>query len=213
MATKSYGEGFARKTDREEDGGITRKELKIAEIAQITGVSEKDIRALIRTYDSLFTYRTIGPVRIFPESAVQVARNLIELSGKGLTPEEIAREVRTGDPPADSEEPAAAIGRSAPALSPEVVIDIPVMQETLARQERRIAQLIAGIEREREERMREAEELRETIAGLQEELAVVSEWVDYFDAQMDEVTLPASERIRRAFGGGIDRGGRAGRSG
>ena len=119
MATKSYGEGFARKTDREEDGGITRKELKIAEIAQITGVSEKDIRALIRTYDSLFTYRTIGPVRIFPESAVRVVRNLIELSGKGLTPEEIVREVRTGDPPADSEEPVAAIGRRAPALRSE----------------------------------------------------------------------------------------------
>ena len=213
MTTKNYGEGFARKTDREEGGGITRKELKTGDIAQLTRVSEKDIRALIRTYDSLFTYRTIGPVRIFPESAVQVARNLIELSGKGLTPEEIVREVRTGDPPADSEEPAAAIGRSAPALSPEVVIDIPVMQETLARQERRIAQLTAGIEREREERMKEVEDLRETIAGLQEELAVVSEWVDYFDAQMDEVTLPASERIRRAFGGGIDRGGRAGRSG
>ncbi|NLM29149.1 MAG: MerR family transcriptional regulator [Methanomicrobiales archaeon] len=212
MRTKKYGEGFASEADREDGGSITRKELKIGEIAQLTGVSEKDIRALIQRYESLFTYRTIGPVRIFPESAVQVARNLIELSGKGLTPEEIVREVRSVDSPAISEEPAAGIDRTAPALPPEVVIDIQVMQERLARQERRIAHLTTGIEREREERMREIEDLRETIAGLQEELAVVAEWVDYFDAQMDEVTLPASERIRRAFRGERDRGGRAGRS-
>ncbi len=87
------------------------------------------------------------------------------------------------------------------------------MQETLARQERRIAHLTAEIEREREERREETDWLRQTIDGLQEQLAVVAEWVDYFDLQMDEVTLPVLERIGRAFGRETDPGKRSGRSG
>ena len=45
------------------------KELKIGDIAKLTGLSEQDVRALIQTYDSLFTSRTIGPVRLFPQKA------------------------------------------------------------------------------------------------------------------------------------------------
>ncbi|MEG3056358.1 MAG: hypothetical protein RQM90_09900 [Methanoculleus sp.] len=50
--------------------------------------------------------------------------------------------------------------------------------------------------------------LRQAIDDLQEQFAIVAEWVDYFDLQMDEATLPALERIRRALWrrGGPDRG-------
>jgi len=213
MATKKYCGAPAHGRAGAEGGSITRRELKIGDIAQLIGISERDLRALIQTYDSLFTYRTIGPVKIFPENAVLIVRKLIDLSGKGFTPEEIALEVRSGGVPAAPEEPAAEVDQTGLQLPPEVVIDIRVMQETLARQERRIAHLTAEIEREREERREETDWLRQTIDGLQEQLAVVAEWVDYFDLQMDEVTLPVLERIGRAFGRETDPGKRSGRSG
>ena len=45
---------------------MREKELKIGDIAHLTGISEQDVRTLIRTYDNLFIYRTIGPVMLFP---------------------------------------------------------------------------------------------------------------------------------------------------
>ncbi len=162
-------------------------ELKIGDIADLTGIPERDIRALIQTYESLFTYRTIGPVRIFPERAVQIVREIVDLSEGGLTTGEIIEAIRSGGAPASPEE------ADRPGVT---MIEFRVMQETLARQERRIAHLTAELAREREE----IDRLRQAIDGLQEQLSVVAEWVDYFDLQMDEVTLPASERIRRWLG-------------
>ncbi len=61
---------------------MSEKELKIGDIAHLTGLTEQDVRRLIQTYESLFTYRTIGPVRLFPQRAVKIVRELAELSGK-----------------------------------------------------------------------------------------------------------------------------------
>ncbi|WP_243669626.1 hypothetical protein [Methanoculleus chikugoensis] len=181
------------------------KELKIGDIAHLTGLSEQDVRALIRAYDSLFTYRTIGRARLFPQKAVAIVRELTELSGRGLSPEEIADEVRSGKDRAPPEEPAEEIGRTAAPLPSEVVIEFGgVMRDTLARQERRIARLVEELEQERELRAEEGERFRKTVDDLegrlsaqQEQLALVAEWVDYFDRQMDEVTRPVFERFRR----------------
>ncbi|MDD4568112.1 MAG: hypothetical protein PHU37_09435, partial [Methanoculleus chikugoensis] len=107
------------------------KELKIGDIAHLTGISEQDVRALIRTYDSLFTYRTIGRARLFPQKAVAIVRELADLSGRGLSPEEIADEVRSGKDRAPPEEPAEEIGRTAAPLPSEVVIEFGVMRDTL----------------------------------------------------------------------------------
>jgi len=185
---------------------MREKELKIGDIAHLTGISEQDVRTLIRTYDSLFTYRTIGPVRLFPEKAVAIVREILELSGKGLTPGEIAEEVGSGRKPAAPEEPAEEVGRTGVPLPPGVVLDLPVMQDTLARQERRIARLTDELERERELRKEEVARLQAAVDrlqgdldGQQEQLAVVAEWVAYFDRQMDEVSRPVLERIRRMF--------------
>lgn len=173
-------------------------ELKIGDIAEITGVPEREIRVLVQTYEDLFSYRTIGPVRIFPERAVQIVREIIDLSGEGLTTDEIIEAVHSGGAPTSPREPEA--DRPAPSLPPGVAFDLRMMQETLARQERRIAHLTAELEREREE----VDRLRQAIDDLQEQFAIVAEWVDYFDLQMDEATLPALERIRRAL---LGRGG------
>jgi len=186
---------------------MSEKELKIGDIAHLTGLSERDVRILIQTYDSLFTYRTIGPVRLFPQKTVGIVRELVELSGKGLTPEEVTTEVKSGRRPAAPEEPAVAVDRVGVPLPPEVVLDLRVMQETLARQERRIAQMTAELERIEEQRREETDRWRETIDCLQErldnqqrKLAIVAEGVDYFDRQMDEVSRPVLDRVRRAFG-------------
>jgi len=201
-------------------GGMNEKELKIGDIARLTGISEQDVRTLVQTYDSLFTYRTIGPVKLFPERAVRIVRELIELSEKGLTPEDIAEEVRSGGKSVAPEEPAGEIGRVGTPLPPEVAIDFRVMQDTLAMQERRIARLTAELEQERELRREEAgrlvqalEDLREQVERQREQLAIVAEWVDYFDLQMDEATRPALERVLRAFGKTNGPGKSAGRTG
>lgn len=205
---------------RAEDGIMSEQELKIGDIAHLTGLSEQDVRTLIQTYDSLFTCRTIGPVRLFPQKAVRIVRELVELSGKGLAPEEIAREIRSGRRSPAHKEPAEGVDRTAVPLPPEVVIDLRVMQETLARQERRIERLTEDIEREREHRVEEVGRLQKTIDRLQGEierqrgeLALVAEWVDYFDGQMDEVTRPVFERIQRTIARKNDPGQPAGRSG
>jgi len=199
---------------------VSEKELKIGDIARLTGVSERDVRALVQTYDSLFTYRTLGRVRLFPQKAAKIVQELVELSGKGFTPEEIAGEVKSGRKPAAPEEPAEEVDRTDVSLPMEVVIDLRVMQETLARQERRIAHLTGELERERGFREEEAARLRQALDRLQEQLdrqqaqlAVVAEWVDYFDRQMDEVNLPVFERVRRTFGKNTEPGRLAGRSG
>ncbi|MDK2916875.1 MAG: hypothetical protein PWR25_1432 [Euryarchaeota archaeon] len=180
------------------------KELKIGDIANLTGLSEQDVRALIQTYDSLFTYRTIGRAKLFPQKAVKIVQELMELSGRGLSPDEIAEEVRTGKKSDAPEAPAEEIERTAAPLPPEVVIDLGVMRDTLALQERRIARLAEDLERERELRAEEAErfqkivdDLEERLSAQQEQLALVAEWVDYFDRQMDEVTRPVLDRILR----------------
>ncbi len=185
---------------------MSERELKIGDIAHITGISEQDLRALIRAYDSLFTCRTIGSVRLFPEKAVATVREILELSEKGLAPEKIAEVVSTGKRSAAPEEPAKGIDRSGPLVLPAVVLDIPVIQDTLARQERRITRLAEELERERELRKEEVALLQEAVGRLQRDLArqqeqgaVIAEWVAYFDRQMDEVSRPAFERIRRAF--------------
>ncbi|WP_332448470.1 hypothetical protein [Methanoculleus sp.] len=186
---------------------MSEKELKIGDIAHLTGLSEQDVRRLIQTYDSLFTYRTIGPVRLFPQKTVKIVQELMDLSRKGLTPEEVTTEVKSGRKAAAPEEPAPEVERTGVPLPPEVVLDLRVMQETLARQERRIAQMAAELERVQEERRKEADRHRETVNRLEErldkhqrDLVVVAEWVDYFDGQLDEVSRPVLDRVRRAFG-------------
>lgn len=179
------------------------KELKIGDIAHLTGLSEQDVRALIQTYDSLFTYRTIGRVRLFPPKAATIVRELAELSGRGLSPDEIAREIRSGRDRAPVEEPAEGVDRTSAPLPPEVVIEFGVMRDTLARQERRIARLAEDLEREREMRIEETARLQKAIDDLQERFALVAEWVDYFDQRMDEATRPVFERLR---GTGVKKG-------
>lgn len=109
-------------------------------------------------------------MKLFPPKAVDIVRELIELSGKDLTPEEVAEEIRSGKKPEPQGEPAEAIERAAAPLPPEVVFEIRAMQETLARQERQIARLVAELEQEREERREEAAKLQERLDAQQRSL-------------------------------------------
>lgn len=200
---------------------MSEKELKIGDIAHLTGLTEQEVRRLIQTYESLFTYRMIGPVRLFPQRAVKIVRELAELSGKGLSPDEITERLKSGKRPAAPEEEAAEEAEPAAAPLPaEVVIDLGVMRDTLALQERRIARLSEELDRERRERASETAQLRRTIDDLEERLseqkrhlALVAEWVDYFDRQVDEITRPLLERLRRRVTKKSDPGQSVNRSG
>jgi DNA-binding transcriptional MerR regulator len=179
---------------------MKERELKIDDIAQITGISERDIRALIQRYDSLFTYRTIGKAKLFPPKAVKIVRDLVELSRKELTKEEVIEEFRQGAGPAPTGESADEVRLTGVPLPPELVVDFRVMQETLAQQQRQISRLTADMEEEQERNRKEIERLTEQLERQRKQLAVVADWVDYFDSQMDEVARPWTERIRRSFG-------------
>ncbi len=193
---------------------MNEKELKIGDIAHLTGLSEQDVRTLVQTHDSLFTYRTIGRVRLFPQKAAKIVGKLAELSGRGLTPDEITEEIRSGRDRAPAEGPAEKVDQTAVLLPPEVVIELGVMRDTLARQERQIVRLTGELEQERELRVEETvrlqnivDDLQERLATQQEQLFLVAKWVDYFDHQMDEVTRPVLERLR-GTGTRKDRSGR-----
>jgi uncharacterized coiled-coil protein SlyX len=129
--------------------------------------------------------------------------------------------VTSGKRPAAPEEEAAEEAEPAAAPLPaEVVIDLGVMRDTLALQERRIARLSEELDRERRERASETAQLRRTIDDLEERLseqkrhlALVAEWVDYFDRQVDEITRPLLERLRRRVTKKSDPGQPVNRSG
>ncbi|HQP72233.1 MAG TPA: hypothetical protein PLP90_06155, partial [Methanoculleus sp.] len=123
-------------------------------------------------------------------------------------------------PAAPEEEAAEEAGPAAAPLPAEVVIDLGVMRDTLALQERRIARLSEELDRERRERASETAQLRRTIDDLEERLseqkrhlALVAEWVDYFDRQVDEITRPLFERLRRGATKKSDPGQPSNRSG
>ncbi|KAF5031469.1 hypothetical protein DSECCO2_627440 [anaerobic digester metagenome] len=207
MRPKKYGGAPARGRAGAKGGTMSERELKIGDIAHLTGISEQDVRTLVRTYESLFSYRTIGPVRLYPEKTIAIIREILELSGKGLTSGEITEEISIGRRPGAPEKPADEVARTCVALPPGLVLDLPMMQDTLARQERRIARLTGELEQEQERRKEEVARLQEAVDRLQgnldrqqEQLAVVAEWVAYFDQRMDEVTRPMLERFRQTFG-------------
>jgi DNA-binding transcriptional MerR regulator len=186
---------------------MRERELKIGDIAQITGLSEQDVRMFVQKYDGLFTYRTIGKVKLFPPKAVDIVRDIVALSGKDLSPEEITEEIRHGAKQSQEEEPSVEVPVTGAPLPPEVVLDFRIMQETLANQQRQISRLTAELDDERTLRQTESRQAQQSIEGLQEQLdgmrrqlAIVADWVDYFDARMDECARPLSERVKRSLG-------------
>ncbi len=132
---------------------MKEKELKIDDIAQLTGLSVEGVRHLVREYDDLFSYRTLGRVKLFSQRAVKTVQNLKELAGKGLAPDEVRNEVRAGkipQPPAGGAEESDgtdALGRSS--SPPEIVIEFRTMQDALAHQHRQIARLTDDLAQER----------------------------------------------------------------
>ncbi len=174
---------------------MKEKELKIDDIAHLTGLSVEEVRHLVREYDDLFSYRMIGKAKLFPQKAVKTVQNLKELSDKGLAPGEVRDEVRAGKIPQPSPDGAEEIPEFAPPgvqLPPEIVIEFRTMQDAIAHQHRQIARLTDDLEQERAAMREENAVLLRTIDGLserldkqQQKLGVVAEWVEYFDSRVD----------------------------
>jgi len=176
--------------------GMKEKELKIDDIAQITGIPAEEVRRIIGAYDGLFTYRTIGRVKLFPHTAVRTVQDLAALTARGLAQDEVLEEYRSeGTPraaPTGAEEPGVR-------LPPEVVVDLQVMRDALAQQQRQMTRLFDELERERERSAEAIDRLNERLEHQQRQLDVVSDWVEYFDAQVDEMNRPLLEKIRQAL--------------
>lgn len=192
---------------------MKEKELKIDDIAHLTGLSVEEVRHLVREYDDLFSYRMIGKAKLFPQKAVKIIQNLKELSGKGLAPDEVRTEVRAGknpQAPAGSTEEAVEPMPPGVQLPPEIVIEFRAMQDAIAHQHRQIARLTGDLAQERAATQDEVASLLQVIERLTErlnkqeqKLGVISEWVDYFDLRVDTMdeTLKRrlSARIRAAL--------------
>ncbi|RXE55592.1 hypothetical protein ABH15_04820 [Methanoculleus taiwanensis] len=193
-------------------GRMKEKGLKVDELAQLTGLSIDEIRRLTREYDDLFSYRTIGKVKIFTERAVKTVQELREFAGKGLLPDEIREEIHAGKRPetggtAEPEELREAVGIQLP---PEIVIDLRTMQDALAHQQRQITRLTDHLERERAARETDSAGLLTVIDRMgdrldrqEQKLAVIAEWVEYFEARVDATDALVSrtllDRIRGAL--------------
>ncbi len=186
-------------------GRMKEKELKIDDIAQLTGLSVEEVRHFVREYDDLFSYRMIGKAKLFPQKAVKVIQNLKELSDKGLAPDEVRGEVRTGktpQPSPDSAEENPEFTSPGVRLPPEIVIEFRTMQDAVAHQHRQIARLTDDLEQERAAMQEEIVSLLRTIDGLterldkqQQKLGVIAEWVDYFDSRVDTMDEILSRRF------------------
>jgi len=180
-------------------GTVVKKELKIGDIARIAGLSEEDVRRYTRDHDELFAYRTIGRVKLFSPRAVQTVRELAGLAS-GQAEEQ----------PRSQPEAAASGGAPAQVYPPEpaeAVVGARVIGDTVAHIQRQLGRLQGEFAGQRESVGRTIEELQESVDLLrrqleaqQRQIAIIGEWIDYFDAQMDAMNRPLVERIRHRLG-------------
>ncbi|MDN7026069.1 hypothetical protein FGU65_14465 [Methanoculleus sp. FWC-SCC1] len=184
---------------------MKEKELKIDDIAHLTGLSVEEVRHLVREYDDLFSYRMIGKAKLFPQKAVKIIQNLKELSGKGLAPDEVRTEVRAGkvsQAPAGGAEETVEPMPPGVQLPPEIVVEFRMMQDAIAHQHRQIARLTGDLAQERAATQDEVASLLQVIDRLTErlnkqeqKLGVIADWVEYFDARVDTMDEALNRRL------------------
>ncbi|MBN1194771.1 MAG: hypothetical protein JXA08_05435 [Methanomicrobiaceae archaeon] len=178
---------------------IETDRIKIGNIVARTGLSEKDVRTFAQEYDELLSYRQLGRVKLYTESAIGTIAEIARLTGEGKDHAAITREIGGGPGtrrvPATSRRvtarPAPASGSPAhqPAFRP--VISPTAVAEMTARYEQQLKRLRARVETQ-EKALQAAKDgllearsvINRIIGATDEQAAITEEWITYFDARL-----------------------------
>jgi DNA-binding transcriptional MerR regulator len=158
--------------------------LKPSEIADLAGLKEDEVREYIAAYPDLFPYRSIGPVRLYAPKAVETARKCAEAAREGRRPEETVREAA---PAVEAE--------TAPSPVTQAYLDARDLKDVVARQEQQIEALRREMEAREGALLDRIAALEGALMREQKQTALVAEWIDYFDAEIERLRRPLLGRI------------------
>jgi predicted transcriptional regulator len=157
--------------------------FKPAEIADLAGLPEAEVREYLTAHPDLFHYRSIGPARLYTAAAVETVKKLSEAAKEGKKPEEVVG-------PVADEEPAAA-----PSPVVQAYTEARDLKDVVARQDTEIAALRSGLEKQRQALEARITALEEALAAERRQTSLISEWVEYFDYEIALLKRPLLERI------------------
>jgi len=179
---------------RATDVKIETDRIKIGNIVAQTGLSEKDVRAFAQEYDELLSYRQLGRVKLYTESAIGTIAEIARLTGEGKDHTAITKEIGGG--PGTRRVPATSrrvTARPAPAPQPALrpVISPTAVAEMTARYEQQLKRLRARVETQ-EKALQAAKDgllearsvINRIIGATGEQAAITEEWITYFDARL-----------------------------
>ncbi|HDS62593.1 MAG TPA: hypothetical protein ENN52_00370 [Methanofollis liminatans] len=156
--------------------------LKPSEIADLAGLKEGEVREYIAAYPDLFPYRSIGPVRLYAPKAVETAKKCAEAAREGRRPEETVEETASVEAPA-------------PSPVTQAYLDARDLKDVVARQEQQIEALRREMEAREGALLDRIAALEGALMREQKQAALVAEWIDYFDAEIERLRRPLLGRI------------------
>ncbi|QYZ79275.1 hypothetical protein E2N92_07405 [Methanofollis formosanus] len=162
--------------------------LKPAEIADLAGLPEDEVREYLHAHPDLFRGRSIGPVRLYAPASVETVKRLAEEAAGGEEQRPVAATVKPAGEAAAAEE-----------LEPSPVtlayLEARDLKGQVARQALEIEALRAELERQRRELTGEIAALEERLAAGEKKTSLIAEWVDYFDFEIGQLKRPFFERL------------------
>jgi DNA-binding transcriptional MerR regulator len=157
--------------------------FKPAEIADLAGLPEAEVREYLASYPDLFHYRSIGPARLYTATAVETVKRLSEAAKEGKKPEEAAEAVADEGP-----EPT-------PSPVVQAYAEARDLKDVVARQDAEIAALRSGLEDQRQVLEGRIASLEEALAAEKRKTALISDWVEYFDYEIALLKRPLLEKL------------------
>ncbi|WP_342679445.1 hypothetical protein [Methanofollis sp. UBA420] len=157
--------------------------FKPAEIADLAGLPEAEVREYLAAHPDLFHSRSIGPARLYTAAAVETVKKLARAAKEGKSPEEAVE-------PVDDEGP-----EPAPSPVVQAYAEARDLKDVVARQDAEIAALRSGLDSQRQALEARIAALEEALAAEKRTTSLISEWVEYFDYEVALLKRPLLERI------------------
>jgi hypothetical protein len=163
--------------------------LKPAEIADLTGLPEDEVRECLHSHPDLFQGRSIGPVRLYTPAAVETVKRLFEEASEGEEQKlPAAARVKPVDNDTDEEEPE-------PSQVTLAYLEARDLKGEVARQALEIEALRAELDRQHQEFRDEVAALETRLAVTEKKTSLIAEWVDYFDYEIGQLKRSFFERL------------------
>ncbi|NYT06473.1 MAG: MerR family transcriptional regulator [Methanomicrobiales archaeon] len=187
---------------------MTEETIKIGDIARMTGLSEKEVRAYVQEYEDLLHYRQLGRIRLYTPAAAETIAAIARLDAEGHDRDAIVQEVggkkgrkqttaprRTAPPQAPPSRDHAPVRHGLPVqgVSPTAMAEMTARYE---QQQKRLRARIEAQEAALEKARRDLSEAREMINRLCDtgdgRAAATDAWIEHFDARLSD--LEAGQR-------------------